>query len=856
MTHPFFEWVNPYLGGRLTQVNLDKRFVRGEGCRLIDHEGRTYLDFIASYGALPFGYNHPGIWSAVDAVHRSMEPSLTQPSALDASGELAQRLVACAPAGLRYVTFGNSGAEAIEAAIKLCRVRTHRPGILSAANSFHGKTLGALSATANAKYQRGFGAPAAGFHHVPFGDLDALSAEIANRPGYFAAFLIEAIQGEGGISVAPDGYLAAAQEICRKAGVLLIVDEIQTGLGRTGAMFASTAEGVAPDVMTLAKALGGGLIPIGACLCTDDVYTEDFALKHSSTFGGNALACRVGIAALDLLERDGHALVRQVAENGHRFKEGLLVLQRRYPSLITEVRGRGYMLGLRFDVSAKTWPWRVLGYAAEQGRLTPLIASYLLNVEAIRLAPTLNSSDVIRIEPPLIATADDCRQVLEALDRTMEVFASGDSGRVLASLLTAAPRPPTPVTTTLPPRTFVSPREDEERFAFIQHPFDSSTYNDFDPTLGALSELELSRLVDEFEPFLEPFVASEVRVVSPRGATAFGEFIVVGRTAEQFVTLPRDQMLAEIRQAVELARDRGARIVGLGAYTSSVTRGGLDLTDVGVALTTGNSYTVVAGLEAVRIALDAEGQTLAGTTAAIVGAAGSIGRATATLLAEDVSRLILIGNPVDDRRESRIELLRQVADGICRHLLRAHHAGRSFEPGSLGDQVVGLGGYLGDAPETAVSALARSLERAGSIVIVLGVDERLRQADVVITATSSPKLIVPAGTLKQRAIVCDLSRPPNVGPEVQAARPDVLLIDGGLTELPGRPFIGPFGLPLGLAYACMAETVMLALEKRYQHTSLGTELNLEEILSFRSIADRHGFRVAALQSYERAESSR
>src|SRR5262249_6313168 len=186
----------------------------------------------------------------------------------------------------------NSGAEAVEAAIKLCRAATKRPGILSTRGSFHGKTLGALSATGNPNYQRDFAAPAAGFDQVPYGDADALRQALTARPAYSGAFTVEPIQGEGGIVEPPPGYLAAARTICDEAGVLLALDEIQTGLGRTGDLFACEAESVVPDVLVLAKALGGGLIPIGAVLCTENVHTTAFATKHSSTFAGNALACR------------------------------------------------------------------------------------------------------------------------------------------------------------------------------------------------------------------------------------------------------------------------------------------------------------------------------------------------------------------------------------------------------------------------------------------------------------------------------------------------------------------------------------------------------------------------------------
>ncbi len=439
--NPFARCVNPHLADLLRKLWLDKQFVRGEGCELFDNEGRRYLDCISAYGALPFGFNPAEIWQSLQEVQNDAEPSFTQPSLLGAAGELAQRLLEVAPQNMRHVTFTNSGAESIEAAIKLCRAATGRQGILSTHNSFHGKTLGALAATGNPDYQKEFCSPNGEFHAIPYGDADALAQELAQRPNHYAAFMVEPIQGEGGVVVPPRGYLARVREICTKAGVLLVFDEIQTGLGRTGAMFCCELEGVQPDVMTLAKALGGGLMPIGAVLCSEDAYTEAFALKHSSTFAGNTLACRAGLAALNLLTRDRAFLVQRVALYGARLKRRLRELQAKYPQLIAEVRGRGLLLGMRFELDRDRWPESLLGVAAEQGFFTPLFASYLLNVEGIRVAPTLNGKAVIRVEPALTIRWRECEQLLAAFERALALFATGDTGRVIGSILDGQERP-------------------------------------------------------------------------------------------------------------------------------------------------------------------------------------------------------------------------------------------------------------------------------------------------------------------------------------------------------------------------------------------------------------------------------
>ncbi|BAS27611.1 aminotransferase class III-fold pyridoxal phosphate-dependent enzyme [Limnochorda pilosa] len=813
----FSQFVNPHLGKLLNRLEMDKRFVRGEGCTLWDEAGRRYVDFLAAYGALPFGFNPPEIWRALHQAEAEGVPSFVQPSSLDAAGELAERLLAVAPPGFRTVTFTSSGAESTEAAIKACRAATGRMGVLSCGNAFHGKTLGALSATHREAYQKVFGAPLPGFDRIPYGDLEALEAALRSNPEQYACFLVEPIQGEGGIVEPPPGYLAGAQRLCREHGVLLVVDEVQTGLGRTGRLFACEAEGVTPDVLTLAKALGGGLMPIGAVLLTDAAYTDAFAEKHSSTFAGGGLACRAGLASLDLLTRNDQELVREVARKGARLKAKLEAMRERYPRALRAVRGRGFMLGIELAASRDTHPQSLLGILGEQGALAPVVASHLLNVEGIRIAPTLNGASVLRIEPPLIASDEVCDQVADGLDRTLSLLQQGDTARLVAHLAGVPPATLTARGTWGSPEALrvaaprpVRPSGDpgEGRFAFLVHPLSLANYPDYDRSLAAFDESALARLADRWSDLLEPMVVGETRIVSAAGRTAHGEFIAVPRTTSELLAMPRDEAETEVRRAVELARDRGARIVGLGAYTAVVTRGGLHLRKLGVAITTGNSYTVVSAREAVSLATARLGFSLRQATVAVVGATGSIGRALAILLAEEAGRMVLVGNP--QRAEASLRRLRQVA---------AEASVRSPHP---------------------------------SFELTVDVDRALAQADVVVTATSSTLELVRPENAKPGAVVCDMSRPPNVARRIQAERPDVLVIDGGVVEVPGRPYLGfDFGFERGLAYACMSETMMLALEQRYEHVSLGSDLAMPTLEEMRALAARHGFRLAWLRSFDR-----
>jgi acetylornithine/succinyldiaminopimelate/putrescine aminotransferase/predicted amino acid dehydrogenase len=844
--HPYAEYVNPKLARQLYQICLDKVYIKGEGCELYDKEGNKYLDFIAAYGALPFGFNPPEIWEAITEVRDHAEPSFVQPSYLDAAGQLAQKLIAIAPPGIATVTFANSGTEAVEAALKMARKYTQRLGILTTINSFHGKTLGALSATGKDSYQKGFGAPVAGFDRIPYGDLAALEIALQANPEKYAALIVEPVQGEGGIIIPPAGYLKGALELCHRYGTLLIVDEVQAGLGRTGRFFACEYDGIAPDIMTVAKALGGGLIPIGACLAKAAVFTEDFALKHSSTFAGNTIACRVGLRVLDMLTRDHHRLLGEIERKGRYLLERLEMIQRKYPQVIAAVRGRGLMLGLELGVTKENMPDSILGVMAEQEYLSPIVSSYLLNVEKLRVAPTLNGASVIRFEPSLIISDSQCEYAMDAVERMAARLAEGSTASFLAHII-GVQNPPAA------PRQIVSkkipkPSDDqaEGRFAFLIHPLYLKNYIEFDESLKAFSEKQLGELVGRWNDLIEPFVAGQTVITSKTGQKAYGEFITICRTSEELMQLPKEQVQKELEAAVELAKKRGAKIIGLGAYTSVVSKGGRDLRNLGVAITTGNSYTVAAAVEATFEAARQLNIPLAQSTAAVVGATGSIGRATTFLLAEEVNELILIGNP-NNQQHSRRRLMKVAAE-IYQHLNKSQQQG-----GAIIDFVKHHPRMPApDAPLSEYQDFAETVLNESPIIYTVEIGKYLPQADLVISATSQVGSLIQPAMLKFGAVVCDVARPADVGLEVKEARPDVLVIDGGVIAVPGQPDLGfNFGFEKGLAYACMSETMMLALEHRYEHFSLGVDITIDNIQYFRGLAAKHGFQLAGFRSFDR-----
>lgn len=390
--HKYAEFINPYLTKLLSFAGFGVE-THGEGCYLYDHEGRKFLDCLGGYGTFSLGHRHPKVVQAVTDqlghLGLSGKTFFTKPAA-----DLAEKLAVITPGNLQYSFFCNSGTEAVEAALKFAKGSTGRKKIVSTDGSYHGKTMGALSTTGREKYRKPFEPLVPGVEFVPYGDLAALERIVDEAT---ACVILEPIQGEGGIIIPPDGYLSGARRICDRTGALLILDEVQTGLGRTGYLFGANYENVTPDLMTLAKALGGGIMPLGAVIGTPAIWESIFSknpLAHTSTFGANALATAAGCAAIDAIQEEN--AVQNSAAMGKVLLEGLKGLQSRFPDLIAEVRGRGLMIGIEFAIDEVGE--LVVGQCVKRG----LICAY-----------TLNNPRVIRIEPPLIINQSQCEFAIE-----------------------------------------------------------------------------------------------------------------------------------------------------------------------------------------------------------------------------------------------------------------------------------------------------------------------------------------------------------------------------------------------------------------------------------------------------------
>jgi len=393
------QFVNPPLA-RVMKLSGSPVEVRASGTTIWDHTGKAYLDFAGGYGVFTLGHSHPRVVAAVRAQLDLM--SLSGKTMFDPLlGRLARALAEIAPGDLTISFFANSGAEAVEGALKLARAATGRVKIVATHDAYHGKTIGALAVSGRDTYKAPFGPLLADVVHVPYGDADALERELGDA----AAFIVEPVQGEGGVVVPPLGYLARARELCTAHGALLIADEVQTGLGRCGMPFACDRDGVVPDVMTLAKGLSGGVMPIGAYIARTSVWNDAYAknpLVHTSTFGGNPLACAAALAALEVLHDD--ELTENARARGEQLLAGARTIAAEYPSVVREVRGLGLLVGVDL---------RNEGYA---GAIVPEMLK-----AGVTTAWTLNQQRVIRLEPPLIVSAEEISRALDALRGAIHV---------------------------------------------------------------------------------------------------------------------------------------------------------------------------------------------------------------------------------------------------------------------------------------------------------------------------------------------------------------------------------------------------------------------------------------------------
>ena len=396
------KYINPSSTRLFRFMGLSSVEAHAEGWIITDTEGTEFIDCLGGFGMFAVGHKHPKVVEAVERelhhMPKCVKVLFNEPAAL-----LAEKLAEITPGALQYNFFCNSGTEAVEGCLKVARLATGRKKFVAARNAFHGKTFGSLTATGRDMYRDPFKPLLEGFTHIPFNDIPALEAAVDEDT---AAVILEPVQGEGGINVPADGYMKRAEEIAHAHGALLIADEVQTGIGRTGKWFGVDYDGAKPDLMAVAKARGGGIMPIGSVIGTEDAWKGliEAPFLHTSTFGGGQMACAAGVATLQVIEEEN--LLQRSAETGAYFKKGIEAIAKEFPQVIREVRGRGMMIGM--DLT-------------KEGAGGMLMA--LMIDRHVIVAYTLNNPKVIRIEPPLIMPKEVADHVLEVLRDSVKQIA-------------------------------------------------------------------------------------------------------------------------------------------------------------------------------------------------------------------------------------------------------------------------------------------------------------------------------------------------------------------------------------------------------------------------------------------------
>ena len=413
-------YLNPQLTKVVSTLGFDRFYDHGEGCYLIDDHGDRYLDLLSGFGVFALGRSHPVI---KDALRQAIDADLPNMVQLDCAllpGLLAEQLVQRSPKNIERLFFCNSGAEAVEAAIKFSRARTGRNRILYHAHAYHGLTMGALAVNGTSDFRDGFGRLMPDTTEIPFGDLDALKAEL--RRGDVAAFIVEPIQGKGVYELDPARWRELESAV-RESGALFICDEVQTGLGRTGAFYAFEHYDLHPDIITISKALSGGFVPVGAMLTSDkilrSVYSSmDRAMVHSTTFKGNQLAMVAGLATLSAFDDEG--IVAHAEAMGHVWRERLEGLASEHEFLHV-VRGRGQMIGIEFGPPSSGGARRRyrLVEATRTAMFSQTLVVPLFHRYKILTQVAADSLNVIKLLPPLIAADAEIDLFVNALDELL-----------------------------------------------------------------------------------------------------------------------------------------------------------------------------------------------------------------------------------------------------------------------------------------------------------------------------------------------------------------------------------------------------------------------------------------------------
>jgi acetylornithine/succinyldiaminopimelate/putrescine aminotransferase/predicted amino acid dehydrogenase len=704
-----------------------------------------------------------------------------------------------------------SPREVAQALLSIAERELGKPGtVLALERAFHGKTTGALRLTHNPEYR----APWRCFGHalfIPAGDVAALQravqaatvvlplvtlgddglVRLQDMPRVdVVALFVEPIQGEGGIHELSLDYWQAIRAVADSAGFPVVVDEIQTGMGRTGRFLASEALGARGDYYLLSKSLGGGLAKIAALSVDSERYQPDFGYLHTSTFADDDPSSLIALAALDLLEERDGALLRACSNKGEYLLGKLRALQEAFPDVIRAVRGRGLMVGIELALSAPASAF--LRLLCAQNLLGFMVAGYLLHEWKIRLAPALSANGTLRLEPSAGVELAELDRYCLALETVARLLRDEDTLTLTSFLFPEEARKERPrPARARRPASWPAASAGKRRAAFLAHFSVATDLQHFDPAFATLGESTCRQVLDKLSTTLTPFHLDSFQIASMDGGRVDLAVIALPFTSAQVATALREGRaewaLDHVRAGVELAKELGCDVIGFGGYSSIVSDNCRAIADDELVLTSGNSLTVAAAIDTMFAAADAHG--IGTRRLGVVGATGNIGAMMAELAASEVSHTTLVGRP-----------------GAARRL----------------------------------EALAARLPGSVSVATDLNA---LRECNVIIGASNAPAPIIAAQHLShENVVICDVAVPRDVALEVELERPNCRVLKGGSVRLPLEQRLDNRGLMIDgdAVYACLAETLVVALAGIERNFSFGA-LRGADVREVRRLALQHGF---------------
>ncbi len=843
----------------LSLINFNKNIIRAKGSYLYVNKDERYLDFTSQYGAVPFGHNPYFLWQEIISYYSKSSGIMIQPFQSKKSVMLAEELIRLAPGDMKHVTFGCTGAEAVEISFKMAASKTGRTKILSTNNSFHGKTMGAALATGNQYYSEIFYPPHENFSHVPFNDYEQLEKALSTK--LFSAFIIEPIQGEGGMVEASKGYLKHCENLCNKYGTLLIVDEIQTGLGRTGTLFSCEKENIKPDILLVAKALSGGIFPISACIANERSWSSEFSKRHSSTFANNDLACSIAFKVLQKITGD-RSVLSNINIIGSYLKESLIMLVKDFPGVFKKTSGQGLMQGISL------MPWEesesyLICSAGESGYSVPIVSSYLLNEHKIFTVPTLNASDVLRIQPNYMVTKQEVDQLIFALRDVGRLIRNDSFEGIIRSTIGLPPiqSEKNNIRRVLK-NNYPSPKGSKlGTFAFLIHPTSTRDIVESMPNGSiAYTKGEANRIVEWSNQLksINSLASAACHIPAfPSKDSGYieGWFISCPLLPQELIRLSKLKKMELLQSYIEVAKEKGANVIGLGAYTSIISRSGTSIADCGIPITTGNSYTALTVTNSIRKICDQKDRKLGGQHLAVVGASGSVGRLAALDLGPECARISLIGNIKNKSNTTKLE---SVAGELLIEIFTGGHSEKrvplqkELELGGITKKfITGLtqAGNSVSPRDVYLKAqreffLNKKIDCTFPIEPTNDIKNQLIKCNVVITATSNGEAFLSSELFAPNAIVCDAARPSDLKDQVKGLREDVTIYEGGLVDLPEKIRLGGANLvdlPTGVSLACLSEAMILTMEQVGTNFSLGGTSTLKEAREIYQWGSQHGF---------------